>query len=149
MRNEAEDSVGVNDVEMNLGTTSGYAAKVDEGEVTQTEPSRNAQEILPVLFMANPAGGALDAGLLLSLKAWWIKLSCKWQLLLLKKEKNPAKVDEGEVTQTEPSRNAQEILPVLFMANPAGGALDAGLLLSLKAWWIKLSCKWQLCVPMT
>ena len=77
MRNEAEDSVGVNDVEMNLGTTSGYAAKVDEGEVTQTEPSRNAQEILPVLFMANPAGGALDAGLLLSLKAWWIKLSCK------------------------------------------------------------------------
>ena len=69
MRNEAEDSVGVNDVEMNLGTTSGYAAKVDEGEVTQTEPSRNAQEILPVLFMANPAGGALDAGLLLSLNA--------------------------------------------------------------------------------
>ena len=54
---------------MNLGTTSGYAAKVDEGEVTQTEPSRNAQEILHMLFMANPAGGALDAGLLLSLNA--------------------------------------------------------------------------------
>ena len=54
-------------------------------------------------------------------------------IVIKKGKKNPAKVDEGEVTQTEPSRNAQEILPVLFMANPAGGALDAGLLLSLKA----------------
>ena len=63
IRNEVDDSVGVKEEEINFGTISGQAANVDNGEVTETEPSRNAEVILPRLLMAKPAGGAFEAGL--------------------------------------------------------------------------------------